>query len=29
MEFKKILDLANKYEPEMTKFLRDMIRDPF
>ena len=28
MEFKKILDLAKKYEPEMTKFLRDMIKIP-
>lgn len=28
MEFKKILALSKKYEPEMTKFLRDMIRIP-
>jgi putative selenium metabolism hydrolase len=28
MEFNKILELSKKYEPEMTKFLRDMIRIP-
>ncbi len=28
MDFAKVLELAKKYEPEMTKFLRDMIAIP-
>lgn len=28
VDFDKVLELAKKYEPEMTKFLRDMIAIP-
>ena len=27
-DFKQIVELANKYKPEMSKFLRDMIAIP-
>ena len=28
MDFSKIAELAKKYEPDMTRFLRDMIKIP-
>ncbi|MCX7971371.1 MAG: YgeY family selenium metabolism-linked hydrolase, partial [Negativicutes bacterium] len=28
MDYKKIYELAEKYKPDMTRFLRDMIRIP-
>ena len=28
IDYKKVMELSKKYEPDMVKFLRDMIRIP-